>query len=104
MLNAKIQTQDDIKIVYLDGRMDMSNASKCEEILSNDMSGTTKIIFDLSGLTFIDSTGVGSLISAIKTAHKMNIRFELVNVPEGIEQILTVIGVYDVLNILYENH
>lgn len=101
MLNSKVKACDDTKVVRLEGRIDMSNAEKFEELMLSDIDRFKKMELDLGGLTFIDSTGVGHLVSVIKNSHKKNVVFQMTNVPEGIEQILEIIGVFDVLNALY---
>lgn len=103
MLNSKVEIRDGLKLIWLEGRIDMSNADEFEEIVLNDIDQVKKISVDFGKLTFIDSTGVGNLVSAIQTSHKKDVRFEMINIPEGIEQILSIIGVFDVLKSLYEN-
>lgn len=103
MLNSRVQTSNDTKLVSLEGRIDMSNAEKFEDLILTDMDLLQKIELDLSDLTFIDSTGVGYLVSVIKKCKQKNISFKMSNVPEGVEQILEIIGVYDVLKLLYGN-
>lgn len=104
MLNSSVKIiSDDTKEVSLEGRIDMSNAEKFEELVLSDINRFHKIELDLANLTFIDSTGVGHLINVIKKCKQNNILFKLINVPEGIEQILEIIGVYDVLKLLYRS-
>ncbi|GAB4264336.1 STAS domain-containing protein [Thermincola ferriacetica] len=97
MIDVRIKQEGYTKHIALSGNIDMANASECEEILTNNLTGVTKMALDLSGLLFIDSTGVGSLVSAIKCAFDKNIQFELVNVPEGIDEVFEIIGLYEVL-------
>lgn len=102
MFNSKVQILDKVKNISLEGRIDMSNANDCEEMILKNLHEVDSVVLDLTGLTFIDSTGVGCLISVIHSIHKNNVGFRFVNIPEGIEQIFSVIGVFDVLNSL--NH
>ncbi len=103
MLNSKVQISGVTKLVSLEGRIDMSNAEEFEKLLLSDMDRIQNIELDLSNLTFIDSTGVGHLVSVIKKCKQNNILFKLSNVTEGIEQILEIIGVYDILKLLYSS-
>ncbi len=98
MVEAKVKQVDSTKYLSLQGKIDMANAKEYEELLENNMQDVKKLVVDLAELSFIDSTGVGSLVAAIRTASSKGVRFELVNVPEGINEIFEVIGVYEVLN------
>lgn len=98
MLEASVRKDGETNYIAIQGRIDMSNVASYEEILVNNMTDVKKLVVDLKGLTFIDSTGIGGLVTAIKHAFKENIAFELVNVPEGIDEAFEVIGVYELLN------
>lgn len=101
MLKSVTEISENTKIVRLEGRIDMSNANEFEKTMLNDLNGITQIELDLAGLTFIDSTGVGHLVSVIQTFHTKNISFNMNNIPAGIGQIFSIIGVHEVINSLY---
>ena len=98
MFKVKVKNVDKLRFIYLEGRIDLSNAGACEEALIKNMDGVTKLVLDLSGVTFIDSTGISGLVAAIKAAHNKSVRFEITQVPDGINQIFEIIGIYEVLN------
>ncbi len=59
----------DIKIIEPSGRLDITNAAK----FRLDVSGLVAlkpnvVIIDLKDVTFMDSSGLGALVSALKTA------------------------------------
>lgn len=98
MFKVNVKNVDNLRFVSLKGRIDLSNASECEGLLIQNMDGISKLVLDLSAVTFIDSTGISSLVAAIKAAHGKNVGFEITQVPDGINQIFEIIGVYEVLN------
>ena len=56
--------------VFLSGELDECMASNAKSILDRvifDNVNVGKVIFDLSGLSFMDSTGIGLLIGRYKT-------------------------------------
>jgi anti-sigma B factor antagonist len=61
-----------------------------EEINSYLVVSGTKLIFDLSGIRFIDSSAFGALISNLKTAKQNNTSFSLCNLAPEIKDIITV--------------
>ncbi|HYH18675.1 MAG TPA: STAS domain-containing protein [Azospirillum sp.] len=64
-------------------------------------SGAQRIVVDLRGVTAIDSTGVGELVSSYTTATNRGARMVLANLPTRINdvlhitQLITVFDVYD---------
>jgi anti-sigma B factor antagonist len=52
-------------VVRVGGEIDMSNASRLRESLSSLAQGPQKmVVVDLEGVSFMDSTGLGALVSA----------------------------------------
>lgn len=98
MINIKVNKLQDTTVLNLAGKIDFSNASVFEELLKDNLIDTKKILLDFSEISFIDSTGVGSLISVIKRGSTRGILFEIANVPEGIHEIFEIIGVYEVVD------
>jgi anti-sigma B factor antagonist len=51
-------------------------------------TGGTQLVLNLTNIKFIDSTGIGSLISALKTARENNGVFKLAGVQEEVMSLL----------------
>lgn len=49
------------------GRLDVSGAPTLKEAISDAVkSGQPRVVIDLEGVSFVDSTGLGSVIAALK--------------------------------------
>ena len=60
-----------VAILRLTGRLDFLSAAAAREQFSQQVtSGRSHLIVDLSGLSFIDSSGLGALIGGLKTARQ----------------------------------
>ena len=56
-------------VVKLTGRLDLLSAAEVKQQLSKAITdGRKKVVVDLSGVTFVDSSGLGALISGLKAA------------------------------------
>ena len=53
---------DQGRTIRLSGELDMSNASKLDEVLQTAAEQGGPILVDLSGLTFMDSTGINAFV------------------------------------------
>jgi anti-sigma B factor antagonist len=68
-LRTDISSSDGWTVVSLHGELDVASAPSLRERLIDLVSrGSTNLILDLEGLDFLDSTGLGVIISALKRA------------------------------------
>ncbi|ABU57216.1 MULTISPECIES: STAS domain-containing protein [Roseiflexus] len=62
---------DGITIVRMDGRLDLVTAAQVKQQLTELVaSGHRRLIFDLDRVSFVDSSGLGALISGLKVARQ----------------------------------
>ncbi|MCE9596421.1 MAG: STAS domain-containing protein [Spirochaetia bacterium] len=64
--------RDGVAILRLSGEINMDNAAGLQRALQRCMQ--SKIILDMSGVTLLDSAGIGALISATQTK-SMTVKF-----------------------------
>jgi anti-sigma B factor antagonist len=69
-LRATVTTQDDGSIVlWLEGQLDIESAPLINTVVNTALcEGETKVVLDLSGVTFLDSFGVRVLLVAHRDA------------------------------------
>lgn len=71
------------------GRLNMVAAPALKSLLEETVaSGSTRIVVDLEEVSFIDSSGLGALISGLKTSRQAGGDLRIAAVPE---QVLTVL-------------
>lgn len=71
MILQSEQGDDGITIVHMEGRLDLLTAADVKRDLSDLIaSGRQRLIFDLKRVSFVDSSGLGALISGLKAARQ----------------------------------
>jgi len=70
-----------------------------EEIKSLFTSPNTKLILDLSGIQFIDSSGFGVFLSIMKTANNNNSYFKISNISEEVMELFKLLQLHNVFEI-----
>ncbi|WP_321476031.1 STAS domain-containing protein [uncultured Paludibaculum sp.] len=63
--------------------------------------GSRKILIDLGGVTYLDSTGIGELVGAYTSARNVSAQIKLARLPEKIYNLLQItklITVFEVFN------
>ena len=82
----------------LSGELDLTGAPRIEEQLQSALlEGTGAYVLDLSGLTFMDSTGVNTLLRARSLLGREERSLVLICPPGPVRRVLDLIGVVDVL-------
>jgi anti-sigma B factor antagonist len=65
------QTEGGVTVVAPTGRLDVAGAPALKDAISDlARNGPPKIVLDMEGITFVDSTGLGSVIAALKQIRK----------------------------------
>jgi anti-sigma B factor antagonist len=61
------QTDSGITVLAPSGRLDVVGAPALKEAVSEAMkNGHPRLVIDMEGVTFVDSSGLGSVVSALK--------------------------------------
>src|SRR5438132_9045343 len=61
------QTDSGVTVLAPSGRLDVAGAPALKEAISEAVkNGPPRVVIDMEGVSFVDSTGLGSVISALK--------------------------------------
>jgi anti-sigma B factor antagonist len=80
--------QDGYLVVSLAGEIDMSTSPLARQQIL-DLIGTGRnLLVDLSAVSYIDSSGVASLVEGYQAARKKKLKFGLIAVSEAVMSVL----------------
>jgi anti-sigma B factor antagonist len=75
-------------IVVLKGDVDLESSPAAREVLLKSVEGAGKVLVDLSSVTYIDSSGVASLVEALQAAKRNGGRLALVAASDPTRRVL----------------
>ena len=103
-MKATSQTVDGVEIISLQGKITIgSGDTQLREVITNAVNaGKTKILLDLSGVTTIDSSGIGELVGSYTTATNRGGKLKLLHLPAKLNELLHVTQLITVFEV-YEN-
>ncbi|MCX8084567.1 MAG: STAS domain-containing protein [Calditerrivibrio sp.] len=94
-----ISEKDGYTIARIDlKRIDVSNVNELNEEL-NKLKMDKDILLDMSGLQFIDSSGLGIIVGYYKKFKKSNRVFGLMGVNDRVAGILQIVGLLGIVKI-----
>lgn len=68
-MNSRVETRKGVVVIHVEGDVDVSQALALRDTLAQAMGdGSTPVLLDLGGVEFIDSAGVGLLVTAHRRA------------------------------------
>ena len=102
-MKATTRSVDGIEIITLQGKITIgAGDTQLREVVSNALTeGKTNVLLDLSGVTTIDSSGIGELVGSYTTVTNRGGKLKLLHLPAKLNellhvtQLITVFEVYD---------
>lgn len=98
----KISSRKIGNVVYFfpEGEIDECSAKQLrivvDDIIDNNVMAE-KVVFDLSAVTFMDSTGIGFLIGRYKKLNRMHIAMGIERPNLSADRVLSVSGIYNLI-------
>lgn len=99
-LMIDIKQKDQKYIVNLSGEIDVFTAPKLKDALIPLTEKKDQIVdIDLQQVTYLDSTGLGVFISALKSTKKHQSHMQLVHLQDRVYRLFKITGLHEIMNI-----
>lgn len=85
--------------IGLNGELDEHTAREIRTVLDEltDNTAMTKTVFELSELTFMDSTGIGVLLGRFNRLKTRGVPIYIANPKPNIDKLLNLSGIYNIM-------
>ena len=87
-MNHSVTDHDNAIVVAFTGDVDLETSPSAREVLLGLVGGGRAILIDLSGVDYIDSSGVASLVESLQGARKAGCEFALAAISEPALRVL----------------
>jgi anti-sigma B factor antagonist len=77
---ASIKEEQGKIVIALEGEIDLENAGEVRKALLNSLKQKKDLLIDLSAVSYIDSSGIASLVEGLQVARKQKNELSLVSV------------------------
>ena len=89
------EADDSTSIISPQGDVDIATAPNLEEDIRAALESSTSVVIDLSGVTFMDSSGIAVLIRAADTAANRNAVLRVRSSSGQVRRLLELTGLID---------
>src|SRR4051794_36576819 len=103
-MKASSRNVNGVEIIKLDGKITIgSGDQQLREVISNAINqGKNNILLDMSGVTVIDSSGIGELVGSYTTVTNRGGKLKLLHLPAKLNELLHVTQLITVFEV-HEN-
>ena len=98
-MSISIETRGEATIVHVDGDLDIYTAPRLKETLDQALGAGPRLVLDLSGVQFVDSTALGVLVGALQLSQANDGDFRLVAGNPFVLKILRITGFEEMFSI-----
>jgi len=87
-MKHEITEQQGVTVIALRGEVDLDNSPAARKLLLESIDDANRVLVDLSDVTYIDSSGVASLVEALQVSKKNDTGFALAAASEPTRRVL----------------
>ena len=95
----KQQAGDICILEWKNSHLDSSNTNEFKAQAGSGIGIANKVVLDLTGVTFIDSTGLGALLSILRTMRERNGNFRVCCAAKAIQLLFELVRIDKILDI-----
>lgn len=103
-MKATSRSVDGVEVIALQGKITIgAGDSQLREVITNALNtGKNNVLLDMSGVTTIDSSGIGELVGSYTTVTNRGGKLKLLHLPAKLNELLHVTQLITVFEV-YEN-
>lgn len=98
-LNGTIEGQDVLVIELRADNLDASNVREFRDAVQSLMQDRTRVVLDMAGVKFVDSSGLGALISCLRQLNARKGDFRLCEMSRTVRALFELMRMHRVFNI-----
>lgn len=87
-MEIDIKERSPFKVVHLSGDVDMHSSPAVRQAILDGLKGKQPLLVELSAVTYMDSSGVASLVEGFQTARQQGSEFGLAAVARPVLSVL----------------
>jgi anti-sigma B factor antagonist len=87
-MNINTEEKDKYTVIEFEGEVDLSCSPEARQSILSVLEEDKNLLVDLAKVSYIDSSGVASLVEGYQTAKKQSLKFGLVGISDAAMSVL----------------
>src|SRR5215213_7697010 len=99
-MEAKVEKIDNVAVIVLPGEsLDAGNTKEFKRCILPTFEGQSKVIFDMSGLKFVDSSGLGAILSCLRQLNASGADLKLCGMLKPVRALFELVRMHRIFDI-----
>jgi len=98
-MKLALEEKKGFKIIHSEGTVDLYSSPELREEIQRQFKKCTTLIIDLSGVEYIDSSGIATLVEGLQVSKKLGKRFILTGITEQVKDVFNLARLEKVFSI-----
>ncbi len=99
-MKVEVRSQNDVTIVDCTGDVDLYSSPPLREVLLEKIrAGAPSLLLNMTGVSYIDSSGIATLVEALQLTRQTKTRFGLFGLRSNARSVLELARLHKVFNI-----
>jgi anti-sigma B factor antagonist len=99
-MEMTVEKLGEVTVVQLPGeQLDASNAKDFKRDIASILSGASKVVFDLSRLRFLDSSGLGAMLSCLRQVNAAGGELKLCGLSKPVRALFELVRMHRIFDI-----
>jgi anti-sigma B factor antagonist len=99
-MEMMVEKLGEVTIVQLPGeQLDASNAKDFKRDVTSILNATSKVVFDLSQLRFVDSSGLGAMLSCLRLVNSAGGDLKLCGLSKSVRALFELVRMHRIFDI-----
>lgn len=95
MLEIKTEISNEVATLYFDGFLDISTVDSIQISVSK-LIDIHEVNLDFDKITFVDSTGIGTISKILRKLNSEGITAKIRNIPAGVFEVFDILGLPEI--------
>jgi anti-sigma B factor antagonist len=88
-MESSIKSEQGYDLLLLSGEVDLQYSPKLREKILASLKAGKPLLIDMAAVSYIDSSGIASLVEGFQTAKSAKLQYGLLNISKTAMQVLT---------------
>ena len=100
-IKVTVRQRGEVSVVDVAGRLTLGEGSNAVRDTLRELvgKGNTRVVLNLAGITYIDSAGIGELVTGFTTAAAGGGRLKLLSLPKKVREMLQITKLLSVFEV-----